>query len=315
MYLCSHFSIFFLASSPFVSPDDSSSGVYSDLKAVHNQAEMLLLRCQDIAENLDEKIEQLENDLQAKRKRFQQELAEVESWLRKVYGLLRAETDQELRVGSSSPERELEEGVDGLGEGGTDVSDPSESYGSGEELVSDDSLESPGMEILRDREWDSPVDREILETSVDVELEDEEYSEAVIQRVISPDREERSTPLGDTSTQGERGLHPAGSTSPPNLEGSDVAVGLEQQVQDLSQVRDLSQVMESSADRLEDVRLEREETASVSSESTLRSETQRSSWSPEGASGPQEAVEIPDGGEKILKQESEPGILIYVHVH
>ena len=323
-------------SSPMVTPDDSTSGVFSDLKAVHNQAEMLLLRCQNVEENLDEKIEQLEDDLQAKKKRFLQELAEVESWLGQVYGLLHADAIHDLRV-SASPEREVfgsedalsegEERVNGLGKEDADASDPGESYGSGEELVSDDSLGSTGMGTLRDREWESPVDRDVLETSVDVELEDQEYREEVIRRVISPEGEERATPLGSADAQGEPGLHPTGSMSPPNLEGGDVAASLEQK-----QVQDLSQVLESPVDAPAGLGFELEETASVSSESTLRSEPHRDSRSPEGiregggeggasmpvdsgaATAQQEAVEVPDAGEVILEQESEPGAYI-VHCH
>ena len=257
----------------------------------------------------------------------------MESWLAQVYGLLRADANHDLRV-SASPEREVlepevgseedalsegEEGDNELGKEDAGASDPGESYGSGEELVSDDSLGSPGMGTLRDREWDSPVDRDTLETSVDVELEDEEYGEEVLRRVISPEGEgegeERGTPLGSGDALGERGLHPAKSLSPPALQGNDVTLSSEQQVQDLSQVLG-SPVDLSSAD------LEFE-TASVSSESTLRSEPHRRSRSPEDTgeggevggvsdsgettSAQQEAAEVPEAEDSVLEQEAEPG--------
>ena len=75
--------------SPLVSPSDYPAGtVYSQLSALHNKAELLLLHCQELVEKFDSKMHQLESELSTKNERFLRELDEVEEWLNTAYHLL-----------------------------------------------------------------------------------------------------------------------------------------------------------------------------------------------------------------------------------
>ena len=152
-------------------------------------------------------------------------------------------------------------------------SDPGDSFGSADDVITDDSLGSGG-----DQSLESPVDGEPalggLETSVDVDLEDDEYEDEVMKRIFSPEPEEVDSPVDKETPE----------ATPPR--------GMERPVDPPPPPRGVESPVDPPHYR------ETEDAESVSSESTLRSEG-RGGKSPEVARGRSLAEEFGDMGVKV----------------
>ena len=147
---------------------------------------------------------------------------------------------------------------------------------------------------------ESPVDKQVLNSSVDVCLEDDEYQEQVLKRVLSP---VEGGEEGESTGQEEIdfGLSPESSTPKPQKGSQEFVGGGESHVDPL--LFEMEEEEEEGG----------EETESVSSESTLQSEPQRASRvTVEAASSEvgkslaeefsEEGVEVPEeweGGEGV----------------
>ena len=214
---------------------------------------MLLLKCQELAEKFEEKIDHLEKELHSHRERFVADLSEVEAWLAQVYSLLSQEPAREATEGYGG--QQLESEASGafvvMGGGGEVETRDTFVVRGGRERVkypsepcSFDSVDG-NLVMMMEAEDGSPFDKQVLNSSVDIALEDEEYEQEVLKRVLSPVE-------GEGEGEGE--------TVEQEMEGGE------------GHVDPLLFEMEEEGGREEE---EREEVGSVSSECTLRSEPQR----------------------------------------
>ena len=219
------------------------------------------------------------------------DLSEVEAWLAKVYSLLCLEPAREATEGYRSREQSLEPKgvvggggeVEGLGGQQLETRD-SFLVGGGRERVkypsepcSFDSVDGSLM-MMMEAEDGSPFDKQVLNSSVDIALEDKEYEQEVLKRVLSP-------------VEGE------GETAEQEMEGEE------------GHVDPLLFEMEEEVGRGEEEEEgegEREEVGSVSSESTLRSEPQRRAGVSEGAESCERvqslAEEFSEGGVEVPEE-------------
>ena len=255
---------------------------------------MLQLQLQGVAEGLGGKIQLFEDDLQQEREKFLQELCDVEGWLVEVDRVLLKEPNREFmpsftRHEVQAMEKEYSDtGVNTLGaaqgEGEFSLEQVKRDPGDGEfekqqqEVVKvfdfprevSISGSSLGSEIL-----ELNIGQDQLETSVDVELEDEEYEQEVLQRVLSGS----SSPSSHSSSSSS-----SSSSSPSPLERPDPLYNLG------DPFRNPAGPLDSSADPVgaqwaegmeEEESDAQTETASISSGSTLRGDAQGLDKSPE----------------------------------
>ena len=215
---------------------------------------MLLLKCQELAEKFEENIDHLEKELHSHRERFVADLSEVEAWLAQVYSLLCQEPAREATEGYGDQQLEPEASVVTMGAGRKVEMRDTFVVGGGRERVkypsepcSFDSVDG-NLIMMMEGEDGSPFDKQILNSSVDIALEDEEYEQEVLKRVLSP-----------VEGEGEE----EEETVEQEMEGGE------------GHVDPLLFEMEEEGGREEGEEGEREEIGSVSSESTLRSEPQR----------------------------------------
>ena len=211
---------------------------------------MLLLKCQELAEKFKENIDHLEKELHSHRERFVADLSEVEAWLAQVYSLLCQEPAREATEGYGDPPLESETSVVTMGAGREVEMRDTFVVGGGRERVkypsepcSFDSVDG-NLITMMEGEDGSPFDKQVLNSSVDIALEDEEYEQEVLKRVLSPVEGEEEEE--EQEMEGEEG-----------------------------HVDPLLFEMEEEGGREEEEEGEREEIGSVSSESTLRSEPQK----------------------------------------
>ena len=264
--------IFFTFHSP-----DHTPWVYREVRELHGNGESLLLHLQGLSETLSDKIRLFESNLQLERQRFLRELSDVESWLKETYATLRKEPNREfLPYHSREDVQEMQEEYSREGvkpesppstpeRGGREYSAEGVKEEEGEEVLPSELLEisqrvkmsgsSLGSDIL-----DMEGGQEPLETSVDVELGDEEYQTQVLRRVLS----ESSSPSPSAS--------PSHSSSSREEEGESSVDQFESSVDPVGQ--EWAEEMEEETDG-------QTETASVSSASTLRGEKGGQERSPE----------------------------------
>ena len=222
------FSFSALVPSPLCSPSDhvpspsatattvatSTSAVFSELESIKSRAQLTSLRCQQLCQNFDERLEILKSELETQSDRFMNELEDVELWIQNAYVILRQEPVREIEGVYSQQEMDAEEeevmsqrsqdvmsqrsqevadGVGSVDGGGLQVgriAGTPDLFSSGEFFASDGSLGSEGF-------IGSLEERKIHDTSVDPDLSDEEYSRQILERVISPEPE--GDGQGDTS--------------------------------------------------------------------------------------------------------------------
>lgn len=246
---------------------------YQEANEQHDHAVMLQLQLQGIAENLTVKLELFEDNLRQEREKFLKELCDVENWLEEVYGVLERDPRHDL-VPFYTPEEVhamLEEySDDGFIDEECDAAAPRE--GASPEGVKSESVDgthditefslhreltisgsSLGSDILN--QFDGT---ELMETSVDVEMSDEEYQQQVMDRVMS----------GSSSS--------SSSNSPSHLERS---APLETSVDPFDDPVD--PVGDEWAGLMEEETDFPTDTASVSSSSTLRGDGQGQTKSPD----------------------------------
>ena len=178
-------------SSDSASSPSEANAAYASFKAVQNKLELLVLRCQEASSNYDERLRSLEDGLEVKKDHFLRELTEVESWLGSAYLLLCLEPEREEGLFDGDEEEEvadLSQEIEEEGGGGDAVlasRDGVAMSDSGEEFASDLSLGSG------DFTGESPPHFGLgPDTSVDLRLSEDDFSNAVIDRVISPGGEE-----------------------------------------------------------------------------------------------------------------------------
>ena len=159
------------------------------MTGIHGNAQMLHLSLQSTAEALANKLELFQENLLQEKERFLDELADVETWLAEVYEVLAREPNRDQEVSYTLEEvcglqeEYSEEGVntDGgeltLSEGVKPGERVEESLSVHREVSISGS--SFGSELLE------MAEHEVAETSVDVELEDDEYEKQVLEQVLS----------------------------------------------------------------------------------------------------------------------------------
>ena len=232
--------------------------------SLHNEAEILHLKLQSTSEALHDRLQLFEENLQQERERFLTELGDVEEWLAEVYSVVRMEpnragtiayTPEEVRA---FQEEYSDEGVtadrgltlikpDNIGDGAADQFSVHR-----EVSISGSSLGSDLLEL--------GVGPEILETSVDVELGDDEYQKQVMEQVLS----------GSSASPS-----PKTSPSPSPLEQAETSSApLESSVDPFDDPVD--PVGGEWAESMEEETDVQTETASVSSADTLRDAPDRS---------------------------------------
>lgn len=204
--------------SPLISPTDNlpsspgttTSPVFSEFKSIQGKAQLMSLRCQELCQKFDKKLENLGNELETQSDRFMSELEEVEVWIQNAYSILRQEPAREIEGVYSQEEMDAEE-AEVIGQRARDAGLPLESVpgpgggahqfgyavgspdmlSSGEFLPSDGSLGSEGF-------VGSLEEGKVHDTSVDPDLSDEEYTRQVVGQAISPE------PEGETSVDDDQ---------------------------------------------------------------------------------------------------------------
>ena len=177
--------------SPLPSPA-ATPGVYTQFTDLHSRLVVLLLKCQELAEKFKENIDHLEKELHSHRERFVADLSEVEVWLAQVYSLLCQEPAREVTEGYGDPPLESETSIVTMGAGREVEMRDTFVVGGGRERVkypsepcSFDSVDG-NLITMMEGEDGSPFDKQVLNSSVDIALEDEEYEQEVLKRVLSP---------------------------------------------------------------------------------------------------------------------------------
>ncbi len=225
--------------------------MFPRFKETCDRAQILLIRCQVMASDVDERINELQAVVLQHRDKFIRDLVEVEGWLAQVYNLLCQEPARGLGDYAGN-EQQSASSEEGEGEEEPDKEDPS--Y---DDMISDDSQGSLGLETSADYSLGSPVDvapngapldssvdGPSHETSVNMDLDDDQFSQEVLQRVISPEGEREDE---NEAIPGFQSLDSSQLASSVDLPAPSYPRG---------------------------VLREGEETESVSSESTLRADTQ-----------------------------------------
>ena len=243
------------------------------MSGLHSQAQVLHLSLQSTANSLSEKLELFRDNLQREREGFLADLSDVEEWLGEVYSALRREPTRG-RVPSFPPgevhtlkEEYSEEGVTA-----TAASEPSsEELTLLEEVKREDGGFVVSLGIHRDVSisgssfgsdlLDLGAGPDVMDTSVDVELEDEEYQKQVMERVMSGS--DNSSPSPSPS--------PLERPTPLNTSGESRSDPFDDPVDPVGE-----QWAESMEDEEEEETDFQTETASVSSGSTLREGPDRS---------------------------------------
>ena len=196
-------------------PVGHAPSVYEEVEGLHSQAEMLHLKLQSVSEALENKLRQFEDNLQQERERFLSELGDVEQWLTEVYSAL--EREPLRHVTSYTPEEVCtlqEEYSDDGTTGGLTLSeqvkiDPDGMTGAeGEEFSVHREVSISGSSLGSDL-LDLGVEPEVLDASVNVELEDDEYKKQVLERVFSPSPSPSPSPL-DQPAPCESSVDPSG---------------------------------------------------------------------------------------------------------
>lgn len=242
--------------------------MYREVRELHGNGESLLLHLHGLSETLSDKIQLFESNLQLERQRFLRELGDVEIWLKEAYATLRKEPNREfLPYHSREDVQDLQEEYSREGvkpesppsspeRGGRESSAEGVKEEEGEEVLPSELLEisqqvkmsgsSLGSDIL-----DIDGGQEPLETSVDVDLGDEEYQQQVLKRVLSE----------SSSASHSHSSSPSPSSSSREEERESPVDPFESSVDPVGQ--EWAEEMEEETDR-------QTETASVSSESTVR---------------------------------------------
>ena len=246
---------------------------------------MLHLNLQSTSESLTNKLDLFEDNLQQEKERFLDELADVEKWLLEVNEVLTKEPSRDHDISYSVEDvRGLQEEY--REEGFSVELTLSEQVKTGEGVEESLSVHrevrisgsSCGSELFE------IVEPEILESSVDVELEDEEYEKQVLERVLSDSSPSPSpSPLERPDTSDEN----IGQPSDPFGDPVD-PVG--------------QQWAESMEEEGEDTDVQTE-TASISSGSTLREGAYRSPDSKRVSAEFSEEEVNPETGEEEKEQE------------
>ena len=263
------------------------------MTGLHGNAQMLHLNLQSTSESLANKLDLFEDNLQLEKERFLDELAEVEKWLLEVNEVLTRDPNRDHDISYSVEEvcglqdEYSEEGVNAgveltlseqvkIGEG------VEESLSIHREMrISGSSFGSEILEI---------VEPEILESSVDVELEDDEYEKQVLERVLSDSSPSPSpSPLERPDTSDENIGQPSDQFGDP--------------VDPVGQ-----QWAESMEEEGEETDIQTE-TASISSGSTLREWMYRSPDSKRVSAEFSEEEVNPETGEEEKEEEEERGFV------
>ena len=171
------------------------SPIFAEFKTIQGRAQLASLRCQQLCQTFDEKLEILKNELETQSNRFMSELEDVEVWIQNAYTILRQEPAREIDGVYSQQEMDAEEEevmsqrsqevAEGVASGGLQsgrFSGTPDLFSSGEFLPSDGSLGSEGL-------VGSLEEGKVHDTSVDPDLSDDEYNRQVLDRVISPEPE------------------------------------------------------------------------------------------------------------------------------
>ena len=170
---------------------------------------MLHLNLQSTSEALAIKLDLFTDNLQQEKERFLDELVDVEKWLTEVYDVLTRDPNRDQEISYSIEEvyglqeEYSEEGVNiGGSGGGLNLLEQVKQEEGVEESLSvhrevSISGSSLGSELLE------MVEPEALESSVDVDLEDEEYEKQVLEQVLS-DSSPSPSPLDTPNTSTEQ---------------------------------------------------------------------------------------------------------------
>lgn len=159
------------------------------------------LRCQQLCQNFDERLESLENELEAQSDKFMDELLDVEVWIRNASSLLRQEPAREIEGIYSQDEMDVEE-AEVMSQRSREGSSSAEMFGEHQleymartpELYSSGEFSPLGGSFGSDRLTIGSLEEgKHLDTSVDPDLSDDEYNRQMLERVISPEPEERES--------------------------------------------------------------------------------------------------------------------------
>ena len=256
---------------------------------------MLHLKFQSTSQDLATKLDLFAKNLQQEKERFLDELVDVEKWLTEVYDVLTRDPNRDQEISYSIEEvyglqeEYSEEGVNvGGGGGGLTLSEQVKQEEGVEESLSvhrevSISGSSLGSELLE------MVEPEALESSVDVDLEDEEYEKQVLEQVLSDSSPSPSpSPLDTPNTSTEQ----IGELADPFGDPVD-PVG--------------QQWAESMEEEGEETDFQTE-TESISSESTLREAPNRSPDSKRAAAEFSEEEVNPEEVKGHAEEEEKKGI-------
>ena len=178
--------------------------MYREFNELHGQALILQLQLQGITDSLAEKLALFEDNLQQEREKFLKDLCDVEDWLTEVYDVLEKEPRRDHILSYSSEEvRTMQEEYSDNGVINTESGDALGGEVSTEQVKLDTGDTTDGMQMEAVKEFDIHrevsisgsslgsdildigVEAGLLETSVDVGLEDDEYQQQVLDRVLS----------------------------------------------------------------------------------------------------------------------------------
>ena len=162
--------------------------INEEMSSLHSQAQMLHLTLQSTADTLTSKLDVFRDNLQQERERFLTDLGDIEQWLSDVYGVLSREPRRDDIISYTPREvRDLQEEYSEEGVNTAQVLTLSEQVKLGDELIGGGihrevsiSGSSLGSDLI-----DLGAGLESLETSVDVDIEDDEYEKQVMERVLS----------------------------------------------------------------------------------------------------------------------------------
>ena len=195
--LCPLPSYIYLVPSPLISPTDnlpsspmtSTSPVFAELNSIQSRAQLTSLRCQELCQRFDERLETLGKELATQSDKFMKELDDVELWVQNVYFTLRQEPAREIEGIYSQDEMDAEE-EEVLGQRSQEVGPTigggrrhfGRIGGTPDLFSSDGSLGSEGF-------MGSLDEAKVHDTSVNPDLSDDEYVGQMVERVITPDLE------------------------------------------------------------------------------------------------------------------------------